>query len=105
MKLNISETRAVSFSRKTNALVYDYKLCQSSTARIDSIKDLKVLTGSKLRVHNRVDYIFSECIKLLGLVRTLTFSLSSLDCVYVLYFTLVRSKLKYASCLEFHYDY
>jgi hypothetical protein len=35
--------------------------------------------------------------KLLRLIRSITFRLSSLDCLYMLYFTLVRSKLKYAS--------
>jgi hypothetical protein len=31
MKLNISKTRVISFSRKTNTFIYDYKLCQSIT--------------------------------------------------------------------------
>jgi hypothetical protein len=97
MKLNISKTRVISFSRKTNTLIYDYKLCQSSIARTDCIKDLGVFIDSKLRFHNYVDYVFSQCIKLLGLVLTLTFSFSSLDYLYVLYFTSVRSELEYAS--------
>jgi hypothetical protein len=94
MKHNISKTRVISFSRKTNTLIYDYKLCQSSVTCTDSIKDPGVLIDSKLRFHNHVDYIFSLCIKMLGLVRTLTFSFSSLDCLYMFYF---RSKLEYAS--------
>jgi hypothetical protein len=40
---------------------------------------------------------FHSVIKLLELVRTLTFSFSSLDCLYMLYLTLVRSKFEYAS--------
>jgi hypothetical protein len=97
MELNISKTNVIYFSRKTNTLIYDYKLRQSSITRADSIKDLGVFIDFKLRFHNYVDYIFSQCIKLLGLVSTLTFSFSSLDCLYMLYFTLVRSKLEYAS--------
>jgi hypothetical protein len=42
MKLNIGKTRVISFSRKTNALIYDHKLCQSSITRSHSIKDLGV---------------------------------------------------------------
>jgi hypothetical protein len=80
MKLNISKTRVISFSRKTNTLTYDYKLCQSSITRTDSIKDLGVFIDSKLQFHSYVDYSFLQCIKILGLVRTLTFSFSSLDC-------------------------
>jgi hypothetical protein len=40
---------------------------------------------------------YSECIKLLCLIRSITFRFSSLDCLYVLYLALVRSKLEYAS--------
>jgi hypothetical protein len=43
--------------------------------------------------------LFSECIKLLGLIRSMTFRYSSLDCFYLLYFTLVKSKLEYASAV------
>jgi hypothetical protein len=89
MKFNISKTRVISFSRKTNTLIYENKLCQSLITRTDSIKDLEVFIDSKLRFHNHIDYIFSQCIKLLGLVRTLIFSFSSLDCLYMLYFNLV----------------
>jgi hypothetical protein len=35
--------------------------------------------------------------KLVGLIRSITFRFCSLDCLYVLYFTLIRSKLEYAS--------
>jgi hypothetical protein len=48
MKLNISKTRVISFSRKANTLIYDYKLCQSSITRTDSIKDLGVFIDSKI---------------------------------------------------------
>jgi hypothetical protein len=35
--------------------------------------------------------------KLLGLIRTVTFSFSTLDSLLMLYFALVKSKLEYAS--------
>jgi hypothetical protein len=51
----------------------------------------------KLYFHNHVHVLFSECIKLLGLIRSITIIFSSLDCLYVLYFALVRSKLEHSS--------
>jgi hypothetical protein len=48
MKLNISKTRVISFSRKTNTMIYYYKLCHSSITHPDYIKDLGVFTDSKL---------------------------------------------------------
>jgi hypothetical protein len=62
-----------------------------------SIKDLGVFFDSKLHFHNHVDYIFNECMKLLGIIRSITFCFSSLECLYTLYLTLVRSKVEYAS--------
>jgi hypothetical protein len=43
-------------------------------------------------LYNHVDFLFSECINLLGLIRSITFSFSSLDCLFVLYFALVRPR-------------
>jgi hypothetical protein len=40
---------------------------------------------------------FSRTMKLLGLIRTLTFSFSTIDSLLILCFALVRSKLEYAS--------
>jgi hypothetical protein len=96
MKPNISKTKVISFSRKTNKLIYDYNLCQSSINRTNSIKDLGVFIDAKLHFHDHVNYIFSHCIKLLGLVHNITFNFSSLECMLTLYITLVRSKLEYA---------
>jgi hypothetical protein len=97
MKLNISKTRVMSFSSKTNALIYDYKRCQSSIARTDSIKDLGVCIDNKLHFHDQINYTFSQCIKLLGLVRSITINFSSIECMLSLYIILIRSKLEYAS--------
>jgi hypothetical protein len=97
MRLNISKPRVISYSRKTNVLSYEYQLCHSAIARTSSIKDLGVLFDCKLYFSNHVDFTFSECMKLLRLIRSITFMFSSLDCLYVLYFTLVRSKLEYTS--------
>jgi hypothetical protein len=96
-KFNINKTRPISFCRKTNLLLFDIKLCESLITRTECIKDLGVLIDSKLHFHNRVDYIFSQTIRLLGLIRSVTFSFSSLQSLLMLYCTLVRTKLEYAS--------
>jgi hypothetical protein len=97
MRLNINKTRVMSYSRKTNVLSYEYSLGHSVITQTSSIKDLGVFFDSKLYFHNHVDFLFSKCIKLLGPIRSITFSFSSLDCLFVLYTALVRSRLEYAS--------
>jgi hypothetical protein len=90
VKLNVSKTRAITFSRKTNGLCYVYKIQDSSLPRTDTIKDLDVQLDSKLHFHAQVDYIFSQSLRPLGLIRTLTYSFYTLDCLLLLYSTLVR---------------
>jgi hypothetical protein len=97
MRLNIAKTPVVLYTRKTNFLNYGYQLCHATIARTSNIKDLGVSFDSKLHFQNHVYYIFSECINLLGLIRSITYRFSFLECLYILYFTLVRSKLEYAS--------
>jgi hypothetical protein len=52
---------------------------------------------SKLYFHRRVDYLYSQELKLLGLVRFIVYNFSSLDSLKVWYITLIRSKFEYAS--------
>jgi hypothetical protein len=92
MRLNVSKTRGISCSKKANILRFEYQLCHAAITHTSSIKDF----DSKLYFHNHVDFIFFECIKLLVLKGAITFRFSSLDCLYMLYFTVVRSKLEYA---------
>jgi hypothetical protein len=42
-------------------------------------------------------FIFSHCIKMIGLIRSVTFNYSTLVCMLILYFALIRSKVEYAS--------
>jgi hypothetical protein len=97
MRLSVTKTRVKSCYRKTDTVRYEYQLCHATITRTSSIKDLGVVFDSKLCFHNHVDFLFSECINVLGLIRCITFRFSSMDFLYVLYFTLVRSKLEYAS--------
>jgi hypothetical protein len=97
MKLNVSKTRVLNFSRKTNGFYYVCKIQNSSITRTDTIKDLGVQLDSKLHFQAYVDYIFSQFQRILGLIRTLTYPFSTLDCLLLLYSILVRPKLVSAS--------
>jgi hypothetical protein len=97
MKLNINKTRVIAFTRRTNVLYYSYKICDSFINRTDTIKDLVVQLELKLHLHAHVDYIFSQSVRTWGLMRTVTYSFSTLDRLPIFYLTLVRPKLEYAS--------
>jgi hypothetical protein len=91
----------ISFSRKIKIPIYVQKLLQSSITRTDSIKDLGIFLDYKIHFHNRVNckYIVSQCIKLWGPVCSFKFSISFLEYPYLLLFTLVSSKIGYASAV------
>jgi hypothetical protein len=74
-----------------------YELRVSANTSTDSTKVLGIFFNSKLCSRNYVDFLFSECVKLLGFIHSTTFRFSSLDCLCMLYFTLVRSKMEYVS--------
>jgi hypothetical protein len=96
MKFCVHKTQVIAFSKKTSNLSCCYQVFQPTITRTDTIKDMGMFLASKLCLHNHISFIFSHCIKLLGLVRSVTSNFSSLECIFILYFTLVRSKVEYA---------
>ena len=91
--LNVSKSRVITFSRKTNGLNYVYKIQEPCIIHKNTINNnLGVQLDLKLHFHAHVDYIFTQSRRTLGLIRTLTYSFSTLDCL-LLCSTLVRPKL------------
>jgi hypothetical protein len=84
------------FSKISHFFYQENERSQISVLRIDCIKDLGIHVKCKRRFHHHADFIFSHALKLLGLIRTMTFSFSTIDCPLMIYFALVRSKLEYA---------
>jgi hypothetical protein len=97
MKPNLSKIRVISFSSKTTVLNYQYRLGNSPILRSDCIKDLGVHIDSKLHFHQDVDSLFSHTMKLLGLIRTITFPFFTLDSLLMLCVAIVRSNLEFAT--------
>jgi hypothetical protein len=91
MELNVQKTKITSFSRKTNSIRFNYYVSGISILRTDCMKDLGVMLDSKLYFHSHVDYVHSQGLRILGLVRYIAYNFSSLDSLVVLYNALVRS--------------
>jgi hypothetical protein len=97
MELNIQKTKIISFTRKTNSIHFKYFVKDVLILRAECIKDLGVMLDSKLYFHCHVDFVYSQALRTLGLIRFITYNFSSLDSLVVLYIALIRSKLEYAS--------
>jgi hypothetical protein len=97
IKINIGKTTIISFSRKANSILFNYKLCNNLVTRSQCVTDLGVLLDCKLYFLQHIEYILSQGLKMLGLIPFITSSFSTLESLLVLYNSLVRSKPEYAS--------
>jgi hypothetical protein len=99
MELNVQKTRIISFTRKTNSICFNYFVSGVSILHTDCIEDLGVMLDSKLHFHSHVDYLHSQGLRTLGLIHYIMYNFSSIDSLVVLYNSLVRSRLEYASVI------
>jgi hypothetical protein len=63
MKINLRKPTITSFSRKTNSIYFNCKLCSNLVTRSQCVQDLGVLLDCKLYFHQHTDYIFSQGLK------------------------------------------
>ena len=92
MKLNSTTTVVIIFTRKTNVLYY--KLWDSSITHADTTLGYN-LNQNFISAHT--GSTFSQFVRMLFLICTITYSFSNLDSLLILYLTMVRPKLEYAS--------
>jgi hypothetical protein len=79
MKLKTGKTAIISITNRTNSINCSYKLCNKLVDQCD--EDTGILLYCKLYFHSHFDYIFSQCLKMLGLIRYVIFSFSFIDSV------------------------
>lgn len=97
MKLNPTKCKSMRISRTSNhVLPCDYLLSNVSLTQVTSYKYLGIIISDNLSWQNHVDYITSNANRSLGYLRR-NFSLAPTNLKLLLYKTLVRSKLEYAS--------
>jgi hypothetical protein len=96
MELNIQKTKIISLTRKTNSIHFKYFVKDVLNLRAEYIKDLGVILDSKLYFHCHVDFVYSQALRTLGLIRFITYNFSSLGSLVVLCLALIRSTLESA---------
>jgi hypothetical protein len=68
----------------------------SEILRTDCIDDLHFQTDRKLHFHYHIDFILSNSLRLLTLIRIIAFSFSTLESLLAPYVVLVTSELEHA---------
>lgn len=97
LDLNISKCNCISFSRSKNNVCFNYNLNQQSLTRTDFVRDLGVIMDSKLLYDKHIDAITSKAFKMLGFIIRTTKHFKMAKSHKILYCSLVRSQLEYAS--------
>lgn len=97
LDLNVSKCNCISFTRSHNAIHFDYSLNQQSLQRTDYIRDLGVILDSKLILDRHVETITSKAMRTLGFIFRITKNFKTVKSLKILYCSLVRSQLEYAS--------
>lgn len=95
LSLNISKCFVMSFYRNRSPHSFSYSLNGVLLERVSIIKDLGIYLTPSLSFRHHINYTVNRALKVLGFIKRNTSHFSSVPCLRVLYFSLVRSILEY----------
>ena len=95
---NSCQVQVLTITRKKTPVTYDYKLGTESLTRVDSEKDLGVITSSGLSWELQINCVISKANKMLGVLKRTCTQLTDMKARRTLYLTHVhKSQLCYAT--------
>lgn len=108
LKFHVDKCALLTISKKNpnNMIIYDYNIGGHVLSRKTSIKDLGVTFDSKLSFSTHIISVCKTAFSILGLIRRLGNIFNNQRCIRLLYCSLVRSRLEYASVVWYpHVNY
>ncbi|CAK1593267.1 unnamed protein product [Parnassius mnemosyne] len=97
LDINVEKCFCVSFGRKRNINIFKYTLKGSELSRCNEIRDLGITIDNKLLYDQHIEQIVNKAYKALGFIIRSCSSFRNLKSIKILYCSLVRSNLEYAS--------
>ena len=97
LRLNTSKCHIMFMTRRKSTLTHDYKVGDTTLGRVSCICDLGVTYDSRLSMVQHVRNISGAATRTLGLIKRCTVDFKGIHAFHLLYNTLVRSRLEYAS--------
>lgn len=97
LPLNIGKCNILTFTRKKDPIIYDYKITDISLTRADTIRDLGIMFDSQLTFNNHIFSLVNKATKMYGFIVRNTRYFTNLQCIRHLYITFVRSQLEYCA--------
>lgn len=99
LQFSIKKCDVMTITTKRSRSIYSYKINDSVINRVESKKDLGVTFQNTLKFDQHITEIAKKAYRSLGLVVRHSYFFSSIDTVRLLYTSLVRSNLEYASVI------
>ena len=97
MDLNASKCHNICFTRSRNPIRFDYVIGDTVLSRTSAAVDLGVTVDSSLSFVPHIDGMVSRALGMLGFVKRSTSDFRSVSAIRLLYCSLVRPLLEYAS--------
>ena len=97
MNFNSKKCKHLAFTRKKNVVDSTYTINGSQVMSVTTEKDLGVHVSTKLSWNNHIDVIISKANKMLGMIKRTCTNECDQKTLKILYKSLVRSQLEYAS--------
>lgn len=97
MVLNADKCYHIKYTKKKNVIPSTYTLNGRQLEEVSEIRDLGVLIDSSLKFDSHINAVVNKAAKMLGFIRRNTKKFKSPTCKILLYNSLVRSQLEYAS--------
>lgn len=97
LHLNFDKCVCISFTRNINKFAFDYNLNNIVLKQVLQIKDLGVVFDNKMLFCAHVDYLLSQCNRMLGFVIRTCKQFTLISAMKALYYSFVYSKLNYAA--------
>jgi hypothetical protein len=104
LPFNDTKCKAITFSRKRSPIDFTYTLNDLPLQRVLDIRDLGLVIDSKLDLHKHMTNICKNASKLLGFIIRTAKNFDDIRVARVLFNTLVRSRLEYASVVWDPYE-
>lgn len=96
LRLNTDKCKSIIFSNRRTPSTARYMIGGQELERVESIRDLGVNFDTKLKFDVHIDGIVRKANKMLGFIMRITKDFRNVNCITLLYNTLVRSQLEYA---------
>lgn len=97
--LNAKKCKIMSFTRSSSYVIHDYCINNVNLSRVTEVRDLGVMFTQTFSSNRHIDLIIAKACSMLGFLKRTMKEFNDPKVFIMLYQSLVRSQLEYASCV------